>query len=135
MLPHDMYQWLLPTFLIAYLILAVMCFVYSYSSQYTKEVMVYGWTPVVASMFLSNLSGPISEASIKRFPTFARFQVVMNGAGGNLGAIFCCKLSTKLLVAEDELRLKNRAPSLPSPYLGLKKRLSRMGSFSGPRPG
>lgn len=61
--------------------------------------MVYGWAPVIASMFLSSLSGPISEASIQHFPTFACFQVVMNGAGGNLGAIFCSKLSTDLSAA------------------------------------
>merc|ERR1719220_1526438 len=103
--------------------LAVICFAGAFSSDYTKEIMVYGWTPVVASMFLSNLSGPISEASIQRFSTFARFQVVMNGAGGNLGAIFCCKLSTDLMMAKNELRVKN-PPSLPSPYLGLKRRLS-----------
>jgi len=108
---------------------AVVCFVFAYSSQYTKEIMVYGWPPVIASMILSNLSGPISESSIKKFPTFARFQVVMNGAGGNLGAIFCSKLSTDLMVTKSEYTGKtvDHRASLPGPYRGIIRSFSTMG--------
>jgi len=126
-LPRELFFCCLIGLLVAYGFLAVMCFSAAFTSKYTKEIMVYGWPPVIASMILSNLSGPISEAMITKHPTFARFQVVMNGAGGNLGAIFCCRMSTDLLVTKEEFRLKMRPPTLPSPYRGLVKRLSRMG--------
>jgi cation transporter-like permease len=150
-LPRAFFRVLLAGLLAAYMVLAVFCFVAAKSSQYTREIMVWGWPPVILSMMLSNLSGPISEASIEKFSTFARFQVVMNGAGGNLGAIFCSKLSTDLLVAQNEMErereglistggpsrltsktlLEERRASarsgLPGPFRALSKSLPYMG--------
>jgi len=125
-LPEAVFNYL-PVLLVGFMVLAVICFRGAFSSKYTKEMMTYGWLPVIASMFLSNLSGPISQRGILRWKTFAKFQVVMNGAGGNLGAIFCCKLSSDLFSEKEDLTHKLRPMTLPSPYRGLKKRLSRMG--------
>mmetsp|Transcript_80367 Transcript_80367/g.141834 ORF Transcript_80367/g.141834 Transcript_80367/m.141834 type:complete len:256 (-) Transcript_80367:196-963(-) len=97
--------------------------------------MKYGWYPVFASMILSNLSGPISQASIARFKTFALFQVVMNGAGGNLGAIFASKLSTDLVMAKAELVGRtptsdpSKQPMLPVPFRRISKNLNQLGQI------
>jgi solute carrier family 41 len=48
----------------AYVVIALLCAVVGYRSEYTAEVMKLGWWPVLASMLLSNISGPISEMSI-----------------------------------------------------------------------
>ncbi|CAK0832668.1 unnamed protein product, partial [Prorocentrum cordatum] len=116
-----------------YMVLAAFCFAAAYRSGYTREIMVWGWPPVILSMMLSSLSGKISEASIKKFSTFARFQVVMNGAGGNLGAIFCSKLSTDLLVAQREQTPKATRLTLPGPSRLMSKTLLEESQMSSKR--
>eukprot|EP00931_Biecheleriopsis_adriatica_P066428 TRINITY_DN40795_c0_g1_i1.p1 TRINITY_DN40795_c0_g1~~TRINITY_DN40795_c0_g1_i1.p1 ORF type:complete len:467 (-),score=94.37 TRINITY_DN40795_c0_g1_i1:99-1358(-) len=117
--------------LLAYWVVAVFCGAKACSADCTFQVMKYGWYPVLASMFLSNLSGPISQASIARFKTFALFQVVMNGAGGNLGAIMSSKLSTDLAIAKAQLEGESKAepklPVLPAGFRTLTKQLGTMG--------
>eukprot|EP00413_Alexandrium_margalefii_P040247 CAMPEP_0204583314 /NCGR_PEP_ID=MMETSP0661-20131031/45704_1 /ASSEMBLY_ACC=CAM_ASM_000606 /TAXON_ID=109239 /ORGANISM="Alexandrium margalefi, Strain AMGDE01CS-322" /LENGTH=485 /DNA_ID=CAMNT_0051592661 /DNA_START=46 /DNA_END=1500 /DNA_ORIENTATION=- len=111
--------------LLAYVAIAAVCARGAAKSEFTLEVMKYGWYPVLASMVLSNLSGPISQHSIARFKNFARFQVVMNGAGGNLGAILSSKLSTDLSLSHSELVGAHRkAPQLRGPYRMLTKKLT-----------
>eukprot|EP00928_Gymnodinium_smaydae_P020268 TRINITY_DN17839_c0_g1_i1.p1 TRINITY_DN17839_c0_g1~~TRINITY_DN17839_c0_g1_i1.p1 ORF type:complete len:487 (+),score=68.61 TRINITY_DN17839_c0_g1_i1:82-1542(+) len=113
------YFWELPSaafemlslLLIAYAALAVVCGIAASRKEYTVEIMKYGWYPVLMSMLLSNLSGPISERSIARYKTFARFQVVMNGAGGNLGSILSAKLSTDLGI--EKSKLTSGPPKMP----------------------
>jgi len=108
------------------------------SISYTAEVMRLGWYPVLASMVLSNFSGPIAESSVQRFSQFALFQVVMNGAGGNLASILASKLSTDLTAAEGAMNepllasegrppLQKKATMLRGPYRKLTKSISTMG--------
>jgi solute carrier family 41 len=113
----------LPVLVAAYLMAGVCCFLAAFKSPYTREIMVYGWAPVIASMFLSNLSGPIAENSQGMWPTFARFQVVMNGAGGNLGAIFCSKMTTDLMMEEEE----HHQVIIKAAYAPISRKLSSMG--------
>jgi len=112
-----------------YAIIAIVCGLAALREEGTAEVMKYGWYPVLVSMLLSNLSGPISEISIKRFSTFARFQVVMNGAGGNLASILCSKLSTDLALEKAEYLRNVKPPSVlvAAKYRNLTKMLTNMG--------
>jgi len=120
--------------LAAYVVIALLCAFVGYRSQYTAEVMKLGWWPVLASMLLSNISGPISEMSIAKFKTFALFQVVMNGAGGNLGSILASKLSSDLTKAEHDLMdeaakatVVNKFAVVRGPYRRLSTTIMHMG--------
>lgn len=133
-LPEAIFSEALYCLLIAYFFLAIFSGIKAYKSHFTFEIMKYGWYPVLASMLLSNLSGPISKASIAKFKTFALFQVVMNGAGGNLGAILAAKLSTDLALAKTQLMGDTPSSSreektlvLPIGFRNLSKLMGTMG--------
>lgn len=125
--------------LAAYVVIALLCGFYGYRSQYTAEVMKLGWYPVLASMLLSNMSGPISQMSIAKFKTFALFQVVMNGVGGNLGSVLASKLSSDLTTEQADLMDDDRAghleavaearrkPTMRGPYRQLTNKIRHMG--------
>jgi cation transporter-like permease len=125
--------------LAAYVVIALLCGFYGYRSQYTAEVMKLGWYPVLASMLLSNISGPISQASIAKFKTFALFQVVMNGVGGNLGSVLASKLSSDLTTEQADLMDDDRQghleavaearrkPTMRGPYRQLTNKIRHMG--------
>lgn len=132
-LPEVVFNEALYSLLVVYLFLAIFACNKAYKSKFTFEIMKYGWYPVLASMLLSNLSGPISQSSIARFKTFALFQVVMNGAGGNLGAILASKLSTDLALAKSQLAGATptsdpeKVPTLPIGFRNLSKLMKTMG--------
>lgn len=63
-LPESLFFMVLPGILCIYPFVAVVCCMGAYRSKYSEEIMKYGWYPILASMLLSNLSGPISQASI-----------------------------------------------------------------------
>lgn len=132
-LPEAIFSKALYSLLIGYFFLAIFSCMKAYKSRFTVEIMKYGWYPVLFSMLLSNLSGPISQASIARFKTFALFQVVMNGAGGNLGAILASKLSTDLALAKSQLAGQtptsdpDKVPMLPVGFRNLSKLMQTMG--------
>jgi cation transporter-like permease len=125
--------------LAAYVVVALLCGFYGYRSQYTAEVMKLGWYPVLASMLLSNISGPISQMSIAKFKTFALFQVVMNGVGGNLGSVLASKLSSDLTTEQADLMDDDRQghleavaearrkPTMRGPYRQLTNQIRHMG--------
>lgn len=130
-LPESVFFMVLPSILCVYPFVAVACCRGAYRSKYSEEIMKYGWYPILASMLLSNLSGPISQASIEKFKRFALFQVVMNGAGGNLGAIYAAKLSTDLAITKAEMEgtlddFVEKPPNLPAKFRSLSRSFSTM---------
>ncbi|PAV57765.1 hypothetical protein WR25_11385 [Diploscapter pachys] len=62
----------------------------------TADALSSGWTPVIFSMLLSSGGGFILENAIRRYPSIAVFQPVINGVGGNLAAVQASRMSTAL---------------------------------------
>ena len=83
-LPESLFFTAIPCLLCVYPFVAAFCCMGAYRSKYSHEIMKYGWYPILVSMLLSNLSGPISQASIQKFKNFALFQVGGGGGGGLL---------------------------------------------------
>lgn len=83
------YQFMAPQVLLAiiYLIVAPACFILARGVDVTKEVLVHGWTPVLAAMMISSGGGKILSNVIKRFPGIAAYQPVVNGVAGNLVSV------------------------------------------------
>lgn len=130
---------LLIVILAIYAVLAILFAVVSCKNKYTVEIVQYGWYPVLASMLLSLVSGQVSEYSITdmKFGNFPLFQVVMNGAGGNVAAILAAKMSTELVLARSELEQNlspnssndKRRPSIIAKYRPLLKEMTTMGEI------
>ncbi|XP_050450148.1 solute carrier family 41 member 1-like [Cataglyphis hispanica] len=65
-------------------------------NPFTKEVLDYGWTPVISAMLISSLGGLILDYTISSYKGIAVFQLVINGVGGNLAAVQASRISTSL---------------------------------------
>ncbi|XP_018049301.1 PREDICTED: solute carrier family 41 member 1-like [Atta colombica] len=65
-------------------------------NPFTKEVLDYGWTPVISAMLISSLGGLILDYTISSYKGIAVFQLVINGVGGNLVAVQASRISTSL---------------------------------------
>ena len=70
--------------MVFYLIVAPICFGLILRTNVTKEVLVNGWTPVLAAMMISSGGGKILSSVISKFPDIAAYQPVINGVAGNL---------------------------------------------------
>ncbi|KAI1301315.1 Solute carrier family 41 member 1 [Halotydeus destructor] len=79
-----------------FLLLLPFWFYMAYTNEYTRTVVTTGWTPVIMAMIISSAGGFILDYSGKRFESFALFQPVVNGVGGNLVAVQASRLSTFL---------------------------------------
>ncbi|KAI4478601.1 hypothetical protein M0802_014504 [Mischocyttarus mexicanus] len=88
--------WIAPT-LIFFCILATPIWGYiAAKNPFTKEVLDYGWTPVISAMLISSLGGLILDYTISSYKGIAVFQLVINGVGGNLVAVQASRISTSL---------------------------------------
>ncbi|XP_015608465.1 solute carrier family 41 member 1 [Cephus cinctus] len=65
-------------------------------NPFTKEVLDYGWTPVISAMLISSIGGLILDYTISSYKGIAVFQLVINGVGGNLVAVQASRISTSL---------------------------------------
>ncbi|CAF4605172.1 unnamed protein product [Rotaria sp. Silwood1] len=92
----DNYTWLPIMITIIFLILTPIWIVISYRNEYVKDVLIHGWSPVVAAMFISSAGGLILDFAVQTLRGVAVFQPVMNGVGGNLVAVQASRLSTAL---------------------------------------
>ncbi|XP_050519524.1 solute carrier family 41 member 1-like [Diabrotica virgifera virgifera] len=89
-------DWLAPSIIAAYL-LAIPLWVWIAKRNYqTRDVLYYGWTPVIAAMVISSIGGLILDFMVSRFEGIAVFQPVINGVGGNLVAVQASRISTAL---------------------------------------
>ncbi|XP_011648303.1 solute carrier family 41 member 1-like isoform X2 [Pogonomyrmex barbatus] len=88
--------WVAPT-LIAFCIFVTPVWGYiAARNPFTKEVLDYGWTPVISAMLISSLGGLILDYTISSYKGIAVFQLVINGVGGNLVAVQASRISTSL---------------------------------------
>eukprot|EP00440_Ansanella_granifera_P000031 gb/GFBE01000033.1/.p1 GENE.gb/GFBE01000033.1/~~gb/GFBE01000033.1/.p1 ORF type:complete len:509 (+),score=55.76 gb/GFBE01000033.1/:1-1527(+) len=117
--------------LLVYFVVAAICGYYACKSEYTIEIMKYGWYPVLASMMLSACAGTIMERALARFPRMASFSPVMNGGGGNLGSILASKLSTDLAEARSDLLGEDYVPVLPVALGTMRKSIVNLSRISG----
>ncbi|XP_012528561.2 solute carrier family 41 member 1 [Monomorium pharaonis] len=88
--------WVAPT-LIAFCIFVTPVWGYiAAKNPFTKEVLDYGWVPVISAMLISSLGGLILDYTISSYKGIAVFQLVINGVGGNLVAVQASRISTSL---------------------------------------
>ncbi|CAF3273454.1 unnamed protein product [Rotaria socialis] len=92
----DNYTWLPIMITVIFLILTPVWIVISYRNAYVKDVLIHGWSPVIAAMFISSVGGLILDFAVQTLRGVAVFQPVMNGVGGNLVAVHASRLSTAL---------------------------------------
>nr|CAH7745684.1 unnamed protein product [Callosobruchus chinensis] len=89
-------DWLAPVIIAAY-IMAIPLWVYITKKNFqTRDVLYYGWTPVMGAMLISSMGGLILDFMVSRFEGIAVFQPVINGVGGNLVAVQASRISTAL---------------------------------------
>lgn len=70
--------------------------VVAHSNPFTRDVLYYGWSPVISAMAISSVGGIILDFAVSRFSGIAVFQPVINGVGGNLVAVQASRISTYL---------------------------------------
>ena len=87
---------LLLSILATYLALAPLAVRKARDNPDTRQILVSGWTPVLAAMVISSLGGTILSSAISSFPGIAIFQPVINGVAGNLVGIHASRISTEL---------------------------------------
>ncbi|CAF0932493.1 unnamed protein product [Adineta steineri] len=92
----DNYAWLPIMITIIFLILTPIWIIISSRNEYVKDVLIHGWSPVVAAMLISSAGGLILDFAVQTLRGVAVFQPVMNGVGGNLVAVQASRLSTTL---------------------------------------
>jgi len=92
----DNYTWLPIMITIIFIILTPIWIVICARNEYVRDVLIHGWSPVVAAMFISSAGGLILDFAVQTLRGVAVFQPVMNGVGGNLVAVQASRLSTAL---------------------------------------
>ncbi|CAF1395639.1 unnamed protein product [Rotaria sordida] len=117
----DNYTWLPIMITIIFLILTPIWIVISYRNDYVRDVLIHGWSPVIAAMFISSAGGLILDFAVQTLRGVAVFQPVMNGVGGNLVAVQASRLSTALHQHGKPGEFKDRAhyyasKICPNPY-------------------
>lgn len=63
---------------------------------YTRDVLIHGWTPIVAAMLISSAGGLILDMVMSEYDGVGLYQPLLNGVGGNLGAVLASRVSTTL---------------------------------------
>jgi len=92
----DKDKWLAPLIICSYLLFTPLCLCIAWRNSNTKDVLLYGWTPVLIAMLVSSGGGLILDYAVAKFHGIAVFQPVMNGVGGNLVAVQASRMSTYL---------------------------------------
>ncbi|CAF0806451.1 unnamed protein product [Adineta steineri] len=90
----DNYTWLPIITTILFLFLIPVWIMIIIKNEYVKDVLIHGWTPIIAAMFISSAGGIILDFAIQTLRGIAVFQPVINGVGGNLVAVQASRLST-----------------------------------------
>ncbi|KZC12518.1 PREDICTED: solute carrier family 41 member 1-like [Dufourea novaeangliae] len=92
----DYAPWIAPT-CIAFHIVATPFWGYiAARNPFTKEILDYGWAPVICAMLISSAGGLILDYTISNYKGIAVFQLIINGVGGNLVAVQASRMSTSL---------------------------------------
>lgn len=83
-------------FLMLLLITLIASFIIAYRNEYTGKTIFSGWLPIFIAMVIAIFSGIVLDHAVDTYKTYAIFQPVINGVGGDLGAIHSSRLSTTL---------------------------------------
>ncbi|XP_065283248.1 solute carrier family 41 member 1-like isoform X3 [Dermacentor albipictus] len=78
------------------LLLLPLWFFLAFKHENTRSVLKVGWPPILAAVMVSSFGGYILDFSVVRFEGIALHLSAVNAVGGNLAAIYCCRLSTFL---------------------------------------
>ncbi|KAK0162197.1 hypothetical protein PV327_008551 [Microctonus hyperodae] len=92
----DKQPWIAPTMIIFCLLATPVWGYIAARNPFTKEVLDYGWSPVISAMLISSIGGLILDYTISSYKGIAVFQLVINGVGGNLVAVQASRISTAL---------------------------------------
>ncbi|CAF0934245.1 unnamed protein product [Rotaria sp. Silwood1] len=65
-------------------------------NEHVKDVLIHGWSPIIAAMFISSTGGLILAFAVQTLHGIIAFQPVMNGVCGNLVTVQASRLSTAL---------------------------------------
>ncbi|KAI6656307.1 hypothetical protein LOD99_1107 [Oopsacas minuta] len=93
---REVTMWIAPLIVSLMLPLGVMWLYVSTRGDTTKEVVKYGWTPLLIAMCISSLGGTVLDKVVMGLEGLAVYAPVINGTGGNLVAIQACRISTSL---------------------------------------
>lgn len=77
-------------------VLLPLWFFLAFKHENTRAVLRVGWPPILAAVLVSSFGGYILDYSVIRFEGIALHLSAVNAVGGNLAAIYCCRLSTFL---------------------------------------
>ncbi|XP_008544237.1 solute carrier family 41 member 1 [Microplitis demolitor] len=96
----DNQTWIAPTMIICCLLATPVWGYIAARNPFTKEVLNYGWSPVISAMLISSIGGLILDFTISNYKGIAVFQLVINGVGGNLVAVQASRISTALHIEQ-----------------------------------
>eukprot|EP00123_Amoebidium_parasiticum_P000608 comp11454_c0_seq1/m.5886 comp11454_c0_seq1/g.5886 ORF comp11454_c0_seq1/g.5886 comp11454_c0_seq1/m.5886 type:complete len:432 (-) comp11454_c0_seq1:415-1710(-) len=63
-----------------------------------KQVLRNGWVPILTAMIISGAAGLTLEEEIEAFPKMALLVPIVNGVGGNIGAVLASRAATSFHV-------------------------------------
>ncbi|XP_068971238.1 solute carrier family 41 member 1-like [Bombus flavifrons] len=89
-------QWIAPMLIIFHVIVTPLWYYIAAKNPFTKEILDYGWAPVICAMLISSMGGLILDYTVSNYKGIAVFQLVINGVGGNLAAVQASRISTSL---------------------------------------
>ncbi|KAI9287961.1 hypothetical protein BC943DRAFT_317497 [Umbelopsis sp. AD052] len=73
-----------------------------WKNKSVKDLLWSGWTPIIAAMFISSLSGLVLEHYVEQYKGLAMLTPILDGLAGNLGSIYASRISTCLHVGKVE---------------------------------
>ncbi|XP_034933862.1 solute carrier family 41 member 1-like [Chelonus insularis] len=88
--------WIAPTLITGCLLVTPVWGYIAAKNPFTREVLDYGWSPVISAMLISSIGGLILDYTVLTYTGIAVFQLVINGVGGNLVAVQASRISTAL---------------------------------------
>ncbi|KAL7079141.1 hypothetical protein ACQ4LE_001014 [Meloidogyne hapla] len=91
---HRTQHWLNMCIILLFIFILPICVAIASRDSSARQVLKYGWSPIVFSMMISSSGGFVLERAVMNFQQMPLYQPVMNGVGGNLAAVAASKLST-----------------------------------------
>ncbi|XP_012136381.1 solute carrier family 41 member 1-like [Megachile rotundata] len=88
--------WIAPTLIAVHIVVTPVWGYVAAKNPFTREILDYGWVPVICAMLISSVGGLILDYTISSYKGIAVFQLVINGVGGNLVAVQASRISTSL---------------------------------------
>ncbi|GAA96683.1 hypothetical protein E5Q_03354 [Mixia osmundae IAM 14324] len=94
------------TFIFLGLLLSIVLhFFVTFRNAYVQELLWSGWIPLITAMLLSSATGVILEHAVNNFRGYGLVAAVTTAICGNVGGIFCSRISTSLHASREENHL------------------------------